>query len=465
MKTKIGKRKVDNGEHTIRYTPLEDSFQLASMLQIALGGRNIGAYLQRKGLNGFKINFGFECKGIHSTLRSEEVEPIFDALEAGLKDLPLQEELTIHLGSFTSDKERQDELDNLSKTALNKELRYLLMGERARVRELTRSGVRKPKFLRLYVTYTVEPDTQGTADVIEKFLARAERWWKSFTGELHEVQHTRIEKLLYASFTDGYELWEQLLANKMGLDIRPFTDSELWAQLWQRFNDTPPKPIPQLLVLDEDGLREEVYSEVHPTTLLMESPTSLPVADRQWVNVKRKYVGALTFVDKPGGWAGKESQMRYLWEVMARERVYDTEIYCQIARANEGLVKTNMQRLTKQANTSSKLAADSNSIDVKSLLNIKKTVAAQEELYEGAVPVHTAVVFLVYRKNRALLDEACRYIQSLFLRPAWVLRETEYPWRIWLQTFPITWERLLTALRSLNAIQRLRIMKAQMLSA
>jgi len=445
MRTKIGKRKVDNGEHTIRYTPLEDSFQLASMLQIALGGRNIGAYLQRKGLNGFKINFGFECKGIHSTLRSEEVEPIFDALEAGLKDLPLQEELTIHLGSFTSDKERQEELDNLSKTAPNKELRYLLMGERARVRELTRSGVRKPKFLRLYVTYTVEPDTQGTADVIEKFLARAERLWKSFTGELHEVQHTRIEKLLYASFTDGYELWEQLLANKMGLDIRPFTDSELWAQLWQRFNDTPPKPIPQLLVLDEDGLREEVYSEVHPTTLLMESPTSLPVADRQWVNVKRKYVGALTFVDKPGGWTGKESQMRYLWEVMARERVYDTEIYCQIARANEGLVKTNMQRLTKQANTSSKLAADSNSIDVKSLLNIKKTVAAQEELYEGAVPVHTAVVFLVYRKNRALLDEACRYIQSLFLRPAWVLRETEYPWRIWLQTFPITWERLLTA--------------------
>lgn len=445
MKTKIGKRQVDNGEDSIRYAPFEDWFQFASMLVIRLGGRRIGAYIQKKGLNSFKIRFGWECKGIHSTLRGEEIDPIFDALEAGLKDLPYSEELTIHLGSFTSDTERQAELENLASHAPNKELRYLLMGERARVRELTKRGIRKPKFLRLYATYTVEPDTLGTADLIEKFLARAERMWKSFTGEIHEVQHTRIERLLYTSFTDGYELWGHLLSNKLGLDIRPLSEEELWGQLWQRFNDTPPKAIPQLLVLDEDGLREEVYSEVHPTTLLMESAASVPVADREWVHVKRKYVGALTFVDKPGGWAGKESQMRYLWEVIARERVYDTEIYCQIARANEGLVKTNMQRLTKQANTSQRLATESNSIDVKSLLNIKKTVAAQEELYEGAVPVHVAVAFLVYRKNRALLDDACRYIQSLFLRPAWVLRETEYPWRIWLQTFPITWERLLTA--------------------
>ncbi|HEY9610241.1 MAG TPA: hypothetical protein V6C93_12825, partial [Allocoleopsis sp.] len=441
---KIGKRTVDNGEQKIRYSPIENTFHLASMLQIGLSGRNIGAYVLQKGLNSFMVQFGFECKGIHSTLRSDEIDPVFDALEAGLKDLPDNERLTIHLGSFTDDTQRQEALSKLAEEAPSDELRYLLWGERARVRELTRKGVRKPKFLHLYATYTVEPDTQGTADVIEKFLARLERWWKSFTGEIHEVQHTRIEQLLYASFTDGYENWEQLLSNKMGLDIRPLTAEELWASLWKRFNDTPPRTIPQLLVLDDEGLREEVHSEVHPTTLLIESEYSVPVTDRKWVNTKRKYIGALTFVDKPGGWVGKESQMRYLWDVMARERVYDTEIYCQLMRANEGLVKTNMQRLTKQANTSSQLASEKNSIDVKSLLNIKKTIAAQEELYEGAVPVHMAVVFLVYRKNRSLLDEACRYIQSCFLRPAWVLRETEYPWKIWLQTFPITWERLLT---------------------
>lgn len=441
---KVGKRLVDDGQHKIRRTPIENSFNLASMLRIALSGRNIGAYILQKGTGNFIVQFGWECKGIHSTLRSDEIDPVFDALSAGLKDLPDNERLTIHLSSFTDDTERQKNLAKLAERAPSDELRYLLWGERARVKELTKKGVRKPKTLWLYGTYTVEPDTQGTADFIEKFLVRVERLWKSFTGEIHEVQHTRIEQLLYASFTDGYELWEQLLSNKMGLDVRPLSAEELWNSLWKRFNDTPPKPIPQLLVLDDDGLREDVYSEVHPCTLLMESQYSVPVPYRLWVSNKRRYMGALTFVDKPGGWVGKEAQMRYLWEVMAREKVYDTEIYCQLTRANENLVKTNMQRLTKQANTSSQLASEKNSIDVKSLLNIKKTVAAQEELYEGAVPVHMAVVFIVHRKNSVLLDEACRYIQSCFLRPAWVLRETEYPWKIWLQTFPITWERLLT---------------------
>ncbi|MCV3215614.1 hypothetical protein OGM63_19205 [Plectonema radiosum NIES-515] len=444
VKTKVGKAIVDNGATKVRYSPLEDAFALVSMLQINLQGRQVGAYVLRQGLNNFMIHFGFECKGIHATLRTEEIEPVFDAIESGLKDLPEGERLTIHLGSFTSDEKRQKELRNLSASAPNQELQYLLMGERSRIHQLTKTGVRKPKTLRLYCTYTVEPDMAGTTDAIEKLLSRLERSWKSFTGEINEMQFVRIERLLYTSFTDGYQLWEQLLANKMGLDIRPLSAEELWAVIWQRFNDTPPRDIPQLLVLDEDGLREEVYSEVHPTSLLMESESSIPLADRRWVHLKDKYIGALTFADKPGGWTDKERQLRYLWEVVSRERVYDTEIYCQLMRANETLVKTNMQRLTKQSNTTAQIASEKNSVDVKSLLNIKKSIAAQEELYEGAVPIHTAVVFLVHRPTREKLDEACRYLQSMFLRPAWVVRETEYPWRLWLQTFPITWERLMT---------------------
>ena len=443
QKSKIGERRVDNGEQTVRISPLEDAFQLVSMLRIELNARRVGGYVLRKGDNSFMVQFGFECKGIHSTLRKEQIDPIFDALEAGLKDFPTGEQLTIHLSSFTEDTARQAELKQLLEMQSSDELRYLLMAERARTRELTRQGLRKPKSLRLYVTYTVEPGTFGSADVIEKLLARGERWWKSFTGELNELQFVRVEQLLYSAFTDGFQMWEQLLSNKMGLDIRPLNEEELWSSLWQRFNNTPAVSIPQLLILDQSGLREEVYSEVSPLTLLMEKDESVPVADRQWVNLKREYIGAMTFVDKPGGWLDKESQMRYLWEVMARERIYDTEVFCQLTRANEALVKTNMQRLTKQANLSATLASEKNSIDVKSMLNIKKSVAAQEELYEGAVPLYAAVVFLVHRPTRSLLDDACRYLQSLFLRPAWVVRETEYPWRIWLQTFPIVWERLL----------------------
>ncbi|BDA73805.1 hypothetical protein CAL7716_079710 [Calothrix sp. PCC 7716] len=445
VKSKVGKRIVDNGESKVSLTPVEDTLALVTMLQINLQGRSIGAYVLRKGTDNFLIHFGFECMGVHSTLRTEQIDPVFDAIESGLKDLPQGERLTIHLGSFTDDTVRQQQLKELTQTAPNKELQYLLMGERRRIQQLTQLGVRKPKMLRLYCTYTIEPDSAGTSDVIEKLLSKLERGWKSFTGEISELQFIGIERLLQASFTDGFQLWEQLLSNKMGLDIRPLSALELWEEVWLRFNGTTPRPIPQLLILDEDGLREEIYSDVAPASLLMESELSIPVADRRWVHIGSKYIGALTWVDKPSGWMDKERQMRYLWSVLSRERVYDTSIYCQLMRANETIVKTNMQRLTKQANTSATLAQEKNSVDVKSLLNIKKSIAAQEELYEGAVPIHIAVVFLVYRQSREQLDEACRYLQSCFLRPAWVVRETEYPWRIWLQTFPITWERLMTA--------------------
>ncbi|BAZ40218.1 hypothetical protein NIES4101_61790 [Calothrix sp. NIES-4101] len=444
-KQKVGKRIVENGEQRVTLTPLEDAFAPFVMLQINLQGRSVGAYLLRKGVDNFLIQFGFECAGIHSTLRNEQIDPIFDAIESGLKDLPDGERLTIHLSSFTNDSLRQQQLKDLSDIAPNKELQYLLMGERCRTQQLTNQGVRKPKTLRLYCTYTVETSSTGTTDAIEKILSKLERLWKSFTGEINELQFVAIERLLHSSFTDGFQLWEQLLSNKMGLDIHPLTAETLWEYLWQRFNNTPPRLIPQLLTLDDNGLREEIYSDVSPASLLMESESSIPIADRRWVHLQEKYIGTLTFADKPGGWVDKERQLRYLWEVLSRERIYDTEIFCQLMRANETLVKTNMQRLTKQANTSAALAQDKNSVDVKSLLNIKKSVAAQEELYEGAVPIHTATVFLVYRNTREQLDEACRYLQSCFLRPAWVIRETEYPWRIWLQTLPIVWERLMTA--------------------
>lgn len=439
-KQKIGSKRFDDGVEERKGTPLEDFFHLSTMLRIELDSRCLGGYVLRKGENNFKIQFGFECRGIHSALRTDQIDPIFDALESGLKDFPEAEQLTIHMGSFTSDMERQQQLAELIKVAPSPELQFLVMGERARVKELTQAGIRKPKTLLLYVTYTVEPDVES-GDYVEKMLGRGERLWKSFTGELAKLQFTRIERLLAQAYTDGFQRWEMMLSNKVGLDIRPLTDVELWQILWRRFNTSEPIEVPQTLILGNEGLSEEVHSDLSPVTLLLAD--SVPVADRHWVNIKDKYVGVLTFVDKPAGWLDKNAQMRYLWEVLARDAIVDTEIYCQLTRANVAMVKTNMQRLTKQAITTSTVASKGGTIDVKAGLNLKKGVEAQEALYEGSVPFHTAVVFLVHRDTRAELDDAIRFISSLFLRPAWVAPEKEYPWLVWTQTLPICWERLL----------------------
>ncbi|MEC4804073.1 MAG: hypothetical protein SAJ12_10715 [Jaaginema sp. PMC 1079.18] len=441
-KNKIGTKKVDTGERVLRRTPLEDAFNLASLLGVDLNGHRLGAAILQKGQDNYKVQFGFDCRGIHPTLIPSQIEPTFDAIEAGLKDLPPGEYMTIHLGSFIDDSQRQRELKRRIARTNSTELQYLLMTERERVAQLTEAGIRQEKCLRIYCTYTVDR-TGKAGDKLEKFLAGLERFWRTFTGEIDTVRALALEQILYGAFTDGYRLWQQLLSNKMGLDVRPLSPSDIWADQWRRLNQSEPRRLPQLVVLDEAGLREEIYSEVHPTTLLMETETSIPVADRRWVNCNGRYQGILTFSDKPGGWPNKYAQLRYLWEVMAREAVFDTEIFCQVTRASSGLVKSRLQSLTKQSNVAALEANRKNAVDVGASLKAKKAIAAQEEILEGSETVRMGVVFVVHRRQQSQLDEACRYLSSLFLRPAWVERETEYPWRIWLQTFPLMWEKLL----------------------
>ncbi len=455
MKPKIGKKSVANvAGSSVRLTPFEDALHLATMLRISLDGRDVGGYILNKAnkKDSFCFVFGFDCRGIHTTLRPEQIDTICNNIEAGLKDIPGGEKLTFHLGSFTSETKRQQELASLVKSASSPNIKYLLMAERARVKELTQSGIRKPKFLKIYVTYTVEPDSTNTEDWIERLLAKGEKWWSNFKGDLSATQHQRIETVVRSAYKQGFRRWEQILSNKMGLDIKPMNANQLWGEIWRRFNDTQPIDIPQLVTLDERGLHEEVYSDLastkllidnlHSTTLLMEK--NVPCADRSWVNVNNRYVGALTFLEKPGGWQNKSSQLRYLWELIARETVVDTEIFCQLTAANPAIVKTTLQRVLKQSNMTARLAEEkSKTIDVGAQLKLRKSVAAQEQIYEGAVPIYTSNVILVHRDSVEKLDEAARYIENSFQRPAQVIRETEYAWKIWLQTLPIVWEGLL----------------------
>ncbi|AKG19977.1 hypothetical protein [Calothrix sp. 336/3] len=451
MKEKIGKQSVASGE---RLTPFEDALHLATMLRFSLEGRDIGAYILTKGTqkDRFCFVFGFECRGIHTTLRQEQIDTIFSNIEVGLKDIPEGEKITFHLGSFSNDTQRQAELGELIRATSSRDIQYLLMAERARVQELTRGGIRKPKFLRVYVTYTVEPDSNRSDDWVEKLLARVETWWLKFKGELTEVEQQRIETLITNAYKNGFFRWEQILSNQMGLDVKPLTADELWGEVWRRFNQTEPIDIPQLITLDEHGLHESVNSDlassklllenIHGTTLLLES--DVPIADRRWVRIKNQHIGVMTFLEKPGGWGSKIAQLRYLWELLARETIVNTEIFCQLTAANPAIVKNTLQRVLKQSNMTALMAQEkSRTIDVSAQLKLKKSVAAQEQLYEGAIPIYAGIAILVHRPTPEKLDEATRYIENCFQRPARVIRETEYAWKIWLQTLPIVWEGLM----------------------
>ncbi|MEG3437883.1 DUF87 domain-containing protein [Pannus brasiliensis CCIBt3594] len=444
MKTRIPPLTVQEGSRNFTMTPIENHLHLQAMVSLRLRNRQIGAYLLKKNRSApWQLVFGFNCEGIHSFLSAEEVDGVFDQVEAGLKDFPRSEAVTFHLGAFKTDRDRQSRLSSLFDRSPGDEVKFLLMGERQRVRELAATGLREPKLLKVYVTYTFGNSEAESADWTERALAKLEESLSWIRGEGAANEAVKLESLLGAGFNNGYLVWEQLFLNKLKLKIAPMTEIQMWESLWYRLNPrTPPIDIPQLLILDENGIREEITSEVHSTTLLFAD--SVPRADRKWVHNGGKYTGALTFWDKPAGWKDKRQQLHYLWDVIARDLVTDTEIFCQISPANPTLVRTTVQRLIKQSTTAAVRASERQDVDVAAGINAKRSIEAQESLYEGAVPFHTGIVFLVHRESLEELDDACRQIENFFLRPAWVVRETEIAWHIWLQTLPIVQEKLLS---------------------
>ncbi len=423
----------------------EKELALEYLLKFELRGRSISCFVLKQGSSSdlLQFVFGWQSQGFHTTLSDAQESSIFEALQSGLKDIPDHESLTVHFGSFSSDRDRQCQLQDLYELADTPELKFLMMGEKARIQELSSLGLRKPKFLRVYATYTVKGSAVAASDPLEKALAWIQKVSQGFVGKDNQLEHEQYEQMFARAFTDGFLNWEQILTTRMGLDLRPLTDSELWEELWGQFNTSAAPPIPQLIVMSESGLVEQSQSQVHMSTKLLERAESIPFADRRFVFLKGEYIGVLTFIDKPAGWSSKGRQLRYLWEALSRDAVANTEVVCQFTKANEAIVKANMQRVTKQSIVSQEQSASVRNVNVMASLKQDKAIKAQEALYEGAIPINVAVVFLIRRSNPVLLDDACRYFSSCFQRPAWVERETEYAWLIWKQTLPIVFGNLL----------------------
>jgi hypothetical protein len=448
---KLGKRKVPlftkgkQKSHTVQ--AFEDYCALRSFIRFQMKGRDVGAaFLSHKGI--YRLVFGFSCKGIHDVLRPDQVAPTLEKLESGLKELFSGSCITFHLSSFADDSDRQAELDEVIASTPSQELKLILMSEKKRVKELAQSGVRRVKRLNIYCSVTIGGDdpTDVDSDMIEKMLAKLLGFWERFKGNGESLEQSRFEEIFRSAF-ERYLIYESLLDVKMGLDVAPLPIEDLWRNVYRVFNVSTAPAVPNPLVFDGKRITETATTDLDIKSLLVQGEmgqSRIPEADRAWVNVKDRYVGVMTAMDKPAGFADMRSQLRYLWDVLCRPHVIDTEVICQITPANAAMVKTQMQRLIKQSNNAALSAVDHRSIDVGATLRTQKTVDAAAQIIEGSIPVKVATVFLVHRPTRMKLDEACRQLSECFIQPAKVVREKELAWQYWLQCHPLlAWEKLL----------------------
>jgi hypothetical protein len=444
--TKLGRKKITIPNQKTRIIKaFEDEFHLCYFVEYEYEGKKIGAkLLQKPGKEDYQVLFTFECKGIHPSLRINQLESALDQLENGLKELPRDEKLMIYMRSYTESTDRKWQLQDLVEKTTSPELKFLLVSEIQRLEQLTEKGIRKNKSLLLTGSYTITSTVSNKkTDMIESFLEGLEEGWYKVSGVAEELKLQKIETILRNAYLDGYQFWEQYLSNKLELQIIPLTSKEIWENLWERFNHDRPLEIPQLVRITEETIRIERNSQYHPLSYMLHEENAVPIADRKWVKVKDKYIAANIFAEKPAGWKDKSSQLRYLWKILSQERIYDIDIVVEISGGNPVMLKESLQSLAKQANLQSQESEAKNSFDVNANLKIEKALKAQYALYGGEQPIKTSVVFLLYRDTLAKLDEDCKYLSSLFVSPAWVIREMDYAWKIWLQTFGLKIEKLL----------------------
>jgi hypothetical protein len=422
------------------FKPFEDESHLQCICRLALRGRDVGAYLLKKG-GQFSFVFGFQATGIHTLLAQGQAEVVLSRLEEGLKGFRPGDRLRIHLRSFADDSERQQELEHLIQATTRLESQFLLLAQQRSTREMTQRGERQPKQIYLFATYTVEPGKEVGSDRVEKLLAWFVNQYETLKGMKEYREQQQLAQMLAHVFTDGYLHWEQQINSRMGLQATPLTTEQLWGYLWKQFNHCKAPPIPQCLVLTESGgqlsLKEDIRDNLHAVSVLIRGEQGLPThpkADRQWVRVKGKFVGAVALESKPAGFISPEHQLYYLWQAFSQFN--DCEFVCELAAADRMMARITLQRLTKQNFTATFRANLLRNVDVASQMRMKQGVEAQERIYEGALPIWVSVVALVHRDDPASLAEACQQLTNAFHQGDFI-RETEVAWSLWLRSLPI----------------------------
>ncbi len=402
-----------------------------------------GAYLlQDKDDGPYAVTFGWKLAGIHSYTKDDDLELIHQQLERGLQDFPLGDSLMVRSLIRTDDSERQGYLDSLMNSAPCDELRFFLLGDKKRIKEIGEKGLRVIKDDYLFATYYAESEKEAE-DWMERGLIWVQSHILAHFGEATTYDQAEVERI-FRSADEAHAEWHSYLTDKLGLKVTPMSPEEMRDYAWQLFNETKaPEQFPQLMTYDQDGLQLETWSETCPSTLL--TSEHVPVNDRSWLYHPntRTYSAVLTFLDKPYGWQGPEQQFRYLFDLLNKHSIKHIEFITQISRGDSRLARINMGKLIKQSKNQNKLATTKGEVNVSAGLELEESIEAQRSLVKGSIPFNTAVAIIVHAPDPETLKKLCRVVQNQYQAPAVVSREKEVAWELWLQSLPITRSKLL----------------------
>jgi len=461
MKVKVPPIKaVDQNLGNVLYEAFENQLDLCVMARLDVDGRSVGAYVLNKGKIGeqakYQVVFAFCLNGFHDQFTSEEISSTAAAIAEAMKFLPQGERCRFVMGRYSQDGDRLEYLSNLAKTTSLTLPRILLQNEQLRVHELTEKGKRQQWKQIIFCTWTSDEFGESKTDLLSKLIHSTTKnlrfVFDGLAGKLSQRQEEFFGKLLLKAYTEGFLQWEILFSIKAGLNVRALNETQMWQWIWGRFNRTTAPPIPQLLFLSkqfgEVKVQERRTTNTHAATILIEGELGRSSCPSHHGNTARIYVkdkvcGVMVMTTPPKAWVSLDHQLSSIWQTMAQSHFNDVEIMVELSRGSTFMTQENLHRHAKQ----SKAARDRAFLqgvgrDAGAEVQASEAYEAQKKLYKGAVPINCAVVFIVYRDDPRTLDMGCDSLAHSFGN-AKVVRERDIASKIWLETLPITWKRLL----------------------
>ncbi|MGB5711119.1 MAG: hypothetical protein WBM44_09450, partial [Waterburya sp.] len=183
-----------------------------------------------------------------------------------------------------------------------------------------------------------------------------------------------------------------------------------------------------------------------------------PVASEEYLQNKNKYISVHSLEEKAEGWKDARSQLQFMWRILSKPEIQDTEIFVQLTRGDIVQQRENMRRLAEQAKREEEEYAEKNMVNLGVGKRIEKAIAAGEALYEDKIPLKTAVLFVIHRDSPKELDQAYRFLKEQFRTPLVLTQENIYPYELWCQTFPICWNKLLIEYDRRNTYQNTEVL-------
>ena len=429
--------------------PIEDNIQLEDYVRFSSMKGDVGAAVLSDGRN-IQNKFGFKIQPTHPTINDQQFASVVNFIEQGMKALPEGETIQIVQSAFPDNSDRLKYYRQLARNAptpLFKEVvksaaspgeYFASMSMEDRI-SLARSKYKK-KTLRVYVTATSNQSSHisDKSEVyIKKILETAAGLWGRVTGEKAYEPSSQIREI-FTNAQAVYEDWLNIL-QQMRLNPVPLSVDELAAEQWAEFNDTPVRPLPQVMEWDGDCLHYEMRDDIHLSSWLFETQSNVPRAARDFVyqvkpNGTKRLTGIATLRNKPGGWANPTEALKYLYG--KTKGLEDFKIVCTLTKASASLTEKNVELMQRQAQDSMRLAETRGLPSTRSQELKRQADAAAADLYSGNVPIRMSLCFLVSKSNQKELNVALRRLQSRFTLPATLEIERDYTALTWLQCFP-----------------------------